>query len=104
MVAPTADVPECATPAAPRPLDDPAAPDWIDDRDPGGSIRSDLDWLGLLDDAVVDYVDNARFIELRLRESGFDTQLEVFPGGHSVDDKVEQLVAALRSVGAAGEP
>jgi hypothetical protein len=51
---------------------------------------------------VIDVVDHAEFIDLRLRESGIETGLEVVPGGHSVDDKVELLMASIRSVGAAG--
>jgi hypothetical protein len=85
---------------APRPLDDPGAPNWIEDRDPDGSIVGDLDRLGRLDDGVVDYVDGAHFIDLRLAAADVGTDLEIFPGGHTVDDKVEPLVAALRSVGA----
>lgn len=87
---------------APRPLDDPSAPGWIDDRDPDGTIVDDLRRLGRLDDGIVDYVDGAHFIESRLAEAGVETELEVLPGGHTVDDKVEPLVAAIRSVGANG--
>ncbi len=87
---------------APRALNDPADPDWIDDRDPSGSIVSDLGRLGRLDDGIVDYVDGAHFIELRLGGAGIDVDLEIFPGGHSVNDKVDPLVAALRVVGATG--
>ncbi len=85
---------------APRPLDDPAAPNWIHDRDPSGSIVGDLTRVGGLADGVIDYVDAARFIDLRLADAGVRTELVVFPGGHTVDDKVDPLVAAIRSVGA----
>ena len=85
---------------APRPLDDPTAPGWLAERDPDGSIRRDLDALGRLDDDIVDYADAAHFIDLRLREAGVRTQLEIFPGGHTVDDKVARLVVAIGSVGA----
>jgi len=86
---------------APRPLDDPASPGWLADRDPDGAIQRDLDALGRLDDGILDYVDAAHFIDARLRDAGVDTQLEILPGGHTVDDKVDRLVAAIGSVGAA---
>ncbi len=85
---------------APRPLADPTAPDWLADRDPDGDIRRDLDVLGRLDDGIVDYVDAAHFIDSRLRRAGVDTEFEVLPGVHTVDDKVAQLVVAIGSVGA----
>ena len=83
---------------APRPLADPAAPGWFADRDPDGTIESDLDGLGRLDDGIVDYVDAAQFIDLRLREAGVDSRLEVLPGGHTVDDKVNRLIDAIEAV------
>ena len=82
------------------PLDDPAAPGWLAERDPDGAIRRDLDALGRLDDGIVDYVDAAHLIDLRLREAGVGTELEILPGGHIVDDKVARLVVAIASVGA----
>jgi hypothetical protein len=87
---------------APRPIEDPTAPgNWLDRRDPDGSIRADLERLDGFDDGIVDYVDAARFIDLRLSEFGLDTELVVFPGGHSVADKVAQLVSAIERVGGA---
>ena len=85
---------------APKAIDDPNAPNWLDDRDPDGSIAIDLERLGRLADGVVDYVDAAGFIDLRLGEAGLDSEFEVFRGGHTVADKIEPLVAALRAVGA----
>ena len=87
---------------APRAFDEPGAPDWFDDRDPDGSIRADLMRLDRVDDGVVDYTDAAYFIELRLSEADLATQLQIFPGGHSVDDKVGPLIEAIRSVGSGG--
>jgi acetyl esterase/lipase len=87
---------------APRPVDDPTAPDWFGARDPTGSLLRDLLRLDRLDDGIVDYVDAALLIESRLREAGLDTDVQIFPGGHAVDDKVEPLVEAIRSVGATG--
>jgi len=87
---------------APRPLDDPDAPGWFGDRDPDGTIESDLTALGRLDDGIVDYLDAAHFITARLLEADIDVELEVVPGGHTVDDKVVLLIDAIRSVGAEG--
>lgn len=77
---------------APRDVDDSDNPTWLTERDPTGSIRSDLERLDQLDDGVVDYVDAAQLLELRLREAGVDVQLEILPGGHTVDDKIPLLV------------
>jgi len=81
---------------APRVLDSAAgADDWLTPRDPDGSIRSDLDRLGELDDGIIDYLASARLLELRLAEAGLDVDLDVYPGGHTTLDKVPQLVDAL---------
>jgi acetyl esterase/lipase len=77
---------------APRQVDDPSNPTWLTERDPTGSIRSDLERLDQLADDVVSYVDAAQLLELRLREAGVDVRLEITPGGHTVDDKLPLLV------------
>jgi acetyl esterase/lipase len=81
-----------ATGTAPRDLDDPGNPTWITNRDPTGSIRSDLERLDQLADDVVSYVDAAQLLELRLREAGVDVTLEITPGGHTVAEKLPLLV------------
>ncbi len=81
---------------APRDVDDPSNPDWLTERDPTGSIRSDLERLDGLADGVISYVDAAQLLELRLREAGADVNLEIMPGGHTVDDKLPLLVDWLR--------
>ena len=77
---------------APRQVDDPSNPTWLTDRDPTGSIRSDLERLDQLADDGVSYIDAAQLLELRLREAGVDVKLEITPGGHTVDDKLPLLV------------
>ncbi len=77
---------------APRDVDDPANPTWVTQRDPAGSIRSDLERLDQLADGVVSYVDAAQLLDLRLREAGFDVTLEITPGGHTVAEKLPLLV------------
>jgi acetyl esterase/lipase len=77
---------------APRGVDDPTNPAWITQRDPAGSIRSDLERLDQLADDVVSYVDAAQLLELRLREAGVDVTLEITPGGHTVAEKLPLLV------------
>jgi hypothetical protein len=77
---------------APRDIDDAGNPTWIAERDPAGSIRSDLGRLDLLADDVVSYLDAAQLLELRLQEAGVDVTLEITPGGHTVADKLPLLV------------
>ncbi len=86
---------------APRFLDVPAGgDDWLTLRDPDGSIRSDLDGLGEVDDRIISYIDSARLLELRLANAGLDVSLDVYPGGHTILDKVSELVDALAAAAA----
>ncbi len=68
---------------------------WLAQRDPSGSIRDDLDRLDQLADGVVSYIDSAQLLDLRLAEAGRDVTLTITPGGHTIDDKVPQLVEWL---------
>lgn len=80
---------------APREVDDPGNPSWLEERDPTGSIRADLERLDQLADGVVSYVDAAQLLQLRLLAAGVDATLEITPGGHTVDDKLPLLVSWL---------
>jgi acetyl esterase/lipase len=87
---------------APRPLDvNTGEVDWLTARDGDGSIRSELGALGALDDASIDYVDSAALLERRAAAAGFDVELEIFPGGHTTNDKAPAIVRQLLAV--AGE-
>ena len=80
----------------PRRFDDPWADDeWLAERDPEGSIRSDLDRIGQLDDGVVSFIDEGQLMELRLREAGITVSLDHYPGGHITGDKVAELVGYI---------
>jgi hypothetical protein len=88
---------------APRLLDaDTGEVDWLTARDGDGSIRSELGEIGALDDASVDYDDSAALLERRAVAAGFDVDLEIFPGGHTTNDKAPAIVRQL--LAAAGEP
>lgn len=81
---------------APRQIGDPNdETGWLAQRDQSGSIRSDLDRLGQLADGIVSYIDSAQLLELRLAEDGHDVTLTIAPGGHTIDDKVPELVEWL---------
>ena len=81
---------------APRALGEQGSEDdWLTARDPDGSIRRDLQGLGLLDDGIVDYADSARLLERRLASAGIDVELESFEGGHTSVDKAPAIVDAL---------
>lgn len=86
---------------APRAID-PAADgdDWLSARDPDGSIRADLRLLGALDDDRIDYLDNSQLLTQRAAQAGVDTELVVFPGGHTTGDKIPELVTLLLSAAA----
>lgn len=81
----------------PRTFSDPSDEEgWLALRDPTGSIRSDLEQLGQLDDGVISTVDAGELLALRAREAGFDATLDSYPGGHSVANKVPELVGYLK--------
>jgi hypothetical protein len=72
------------------------APDgWLAQRDPDGSIREDLDRLGLLDDGIISYLDEGELLAHRLRRAGLDAAAYMHPGGHTMLDKTDDLVAYL---------
>ena len=81
---------------APRSTGDPwDASGWLAQRDPAGSLRDDLERLDQLGDGVISYIDSAQLLRLRLAEAGHDVKLAITPGGHTIDDKVAQLVEWL---------
>jgi acetyl esterase/lipase len=84
-------IPESDT--VPRVVDDA----WLDQRDPDGSIRADLDQLGQLDDSSISNRDNAFLLEFRLAAAGFTVTLDEYPGGHTTADKVPDLVGYLKT-------
>ncbi len=84
---------------APRAFEDSSDPaGWLAQRDPTGSIRRDLDRLAALDDRLIDNIDSARLLHLRLSEAGFDATFDEFPGVHTTLDKAPALVDRLQAV------
>ena len=81
---------------APRAVDDPwDDAGWLATRDPGGSIRNDLEQLDQLADGVISYIDSAELLRLRLAEADQDVALTIAPGGHTIEGKVPELVEWL---------
>ncbi len=81
---------------APRAIDDPwDEAGWLAQRDPGGSIRGDLERIDQLDDGVISYIDSAELLRLRLAEADHDVTLTIEPGGHTIEGKVPELVEWL---------
>ncbi len=68
---------------------------WLAARDPDGSIREDLDDLGLLDDGIISYIDESELLAYRLRSIGLDATAHMHPGSHVMLDKTDELVAYL---------
>ena len=79
----------------PRPIED--GSDWLSLRDPDGSIRADLDELGMLDDGVISNRDASRLLEKRLTDAGLDVTLDEYPGAHTTPDKALELVGYMQS-------
>ena len=89
-------IPENGT--APRNIGDPSDESgWLAQRDPDGSIPSDLDQLNQLEDGIISNSDAARLLELRLSTVGIEVTLDGFPCGHTVLDKVPELVGYLEA-------
>ena len=82
---------------SPRAIDDPNLSGWLDLRDPDGSIRTDLDGLGQLEDGIISFIDAGRLLELRLSTAGIKVTLDEYPGGHTPRDKVPELVDYLKA-------
>jgi len=83
---------------SPRTTGDPSDPTgWLAERDPGGSLRADLDRLQQLEDRVITFVDAGQLLELRLTEAGVDVTLDEYPGGHTTGNKVPELVGYLKA-------
>ena len=88
---------------APRPFDDPwDQDDWFAQRDPDSTIREDLDELGELDDGVITYIDSGLLLATRLQQAGIDATFDIFPGGHTHNDKVPELIAYLLEAAGTG--
>ena len=83
---------------APRDLGEEGSDDWLDDRDPEGTLRSELVALGAMDDGSIDYLDSAALFERRAMADGVDVRLDVYPGGHTTTGNVEAIVDHLGAV------
>ena len=79
----------------PRPIED--GSDWLSLRDPDGSIRADLDELGMLDDGMISNRDASRLLEQRLTDAGLDVTLDEYPGAHTTHDKALEMVAYMQA-------
>lgn len=80
----------------PRQIDD-IGSGWFALRDPDGSIQSDLERLGELEDGTVGTIDSGRLLESRLAEAGVNVSFASYPGGHTTLDKVPDLIGYLQT-------
>lgn len=88
-----------------RAIGDPTDPtSWLAQRDGDGSLTADLESLGALDDGQVDYIDEARLLQLRLERSGLDATFTTVPGDHTdavgPTSDATLIPAALEATGA----
>jgi acetyl esterase/lipase len=75
---------------------------WMAQRDPDGTIRKDLEELGLLDDGEISHIDEATLLADRLQAAGLDATHDIFPGGHEIDDKYPEMIAYLAEITSTG--
>jgi hypothetical protein len=82
----------------PRTIGDPSdGSGWFAQRDPDGSIQADLESVDQFADGVVTYVDAAQLLALRLAKAGNVVTLDEYPGGHTTQDKVPEIVGYLQA-------
>jgi hypothetical protein len=85
-----------------RPIADPWDEEsWLASRDPDGSIRTDLETLGLHDAQQISHIDEGALLTMRLTDHGLDTTHDLFPGGHESFDKLDEMVTYIFEVLAA---
>ena len=63
-------------------------------------LRSDLERIGEFDDGVFSTVDAGKLLALRVSEAGFDVTIDEYPGGHTINNKVSELIGYLEEVAA----
>ncbi len=86
-------------------IDDPSDPaSWLTQRDADGSLTADLEGLDALEDGGIDYIDEARLLQLRLEAAGIDATYTTLSGDHSdavgpTNDAI-LIPAALEATGA----
>jgi acetyl esterase/lipase len=67
-----------------RSIGDPTDPtSWLAERDADGSLITELEGLGALEDGQVDYIDQAMLLQLRLERAGVDATFNTVPGDHT---------------------
>jgi acetyl esterase/lipase len=71
---------------------------WLAIRDPDGSIRSDLEDLGLLDDQLVSHIDEGILLTSRLARHGLDATHDLYPGGHESFDKLPLMADYIHDI------
>jgi acetyl esterase/lipase len=85
----------------PRAFGDPSDESgWLAQRDPDGSMRTDLGRLSQLEDGVMTFVDSGQLLALRLSEAGIEVTLDEYPGGHTTSNKVPELIGDLKAAAA----
>lgn len=76
---------------------------WLAIRDPEGSIRTDLEAMGLHDAQQISHIDEGALIAMRLAAQGLDATHDLFPGIHESFDKLDDMVTYIEEVLAAHE-
>ncbi|MGI9584430.1 MAG: hypothetical protein ACR2N7_02450 [Acidimicrobiia bacterium] len=83
---------------SPRAIDDPSdGLGWFAQRDPDGTIQSDLTRVDEFNDGVVTFVDASRLLQIRLHNVRLASSLAVLPGGHTPLDKMTEIIEYLKA-------
>ena len=71
---------------------------WLASRDPDGSIRTDLETVGLHDAQQISHIDEGALLTMRLTAHGLDATHDLFPGHHESFDKLDHMATYIREV------
>ena len=80
-----------------RAIENPPGDDsWVWIREAASPHVDDLAAVGAFDDEQIDWADNARLMELRMKEAGIDVRNEVYDIGHDYTDEVYDLIFSIQ--------
>ena len=80
-----------------RAVENPPGDDsWVWIREVASPHVDDLAAVGAFDDEQIDWADNARLMELRMKDAGINVRNEVYDIGHAYTDEVYDLIFSIQ--------
>ena len=80
-----------------RAVENPPGDDsWVWIREGASPHVDDLAAVGAFDDERIDWADNARLMELRMKDAGINVSNEVYDIGHAYTDEVYDLIFSIQ--------